>query len=232
MIQKHVNKFRELKSPRKPAKPRLLTGKSEEAEATNLERQEKYDLKMNDWDKEDQRLEHFRSVYAIDESTAVFGSNFRVGRIKLPDTSAYQSENLPDVVNQLNKIVDSVQSGASYHEAVAFPTKELRSLLLPFVRETEIVKMFFEKDTLTVKPHQPASVKEATPLLLSLTYKDVGYVTEPFSFCINIRSFTEALKLALDLGHSRILLTCASPIKPIYLVAKDFEYLIAPVRTH
>lgn len=231
MIHKHVNRFRELKSPRKPAKPRLLSGKSEEAEATNLERQEKYDLKMNDWDKKDQRLEQFRSVYALDDTTVVFGSNYRVGRIKLPNTSSYRSETLPPVVNQLNKLVDSVVDGATYKDGVAISTKEFSDLLTPFVRETEIVKMRFGGNTITVTPHQPTSISDATPLV-NLSYSGISTVSEPFQFGINIRTFHEALKLARSLGHKDIQLTCTSSVRPILIKATDFEYIIAPIRIH
>lgn len=242
IIQAHHSSFEELKFKKatglkkKLKVPKEVEGETEKQRERRLakiqenEVREKENLALLDRHAADEnRKENFRGVRMVDIDQVVFGSNYRVARLTLEETmhldkvdySVGEKRKTTDqMVNLLDRNVKNAGVAAGTLETGPF-----MDMLYPFLKETNAVALKFSVlGEINIRPLDKES------LITEAVYESGFLFEEDFEFGINSKYFYDALKLAKDLGHETVELKFVSPVRPIGLMADDFEYMLATVR--
>lgn len=242
IIQAHHSSFEELKFKKvtglkkKLKVPKEVEGETEKQRDKRLakiqenEVREKENQALLDRHAADEnRKEYFRGVRMVDIDQAVFGSNYRVARITLEETMQldkvdYSLGEKRKASEQMVKLLDRNVKNAGV-AAGTLETGPFMDMLYPFLKESNAVALKFSVlGEINIRPLDKES-------LITEAVYDSGFLfEEDFEFGINTKYFYDALKLAKDLGHETVELKFTSPVRPIGLMADDFEYMLATVR--
>ena len=242
IIQAHHSSFEELKFKKatglkqKLKVPKEVEGETEKQRERRLakiqenEVREKENLVLLDRHAADEnRKENFRGVRVVDIDQVVFGSNYRVARITLEETMHldkvdYSVGEKGKATEQMVKLLDRNVKNAGV-AAGSLETGPFMDMLYPFLKETKAVALKFSVlGEINIRPLDKES------LITEAVYESGFLFEEDFEFGINTKYFYDALKLARDLGHETVELKFTSPVRPIGLMADDFEYMLATVR--
>lgn len=242
IIQGHHSSFEELKFKKatglkkKLKVPKEVEGETEKQRDKRLakiqenEVREKENQALLDRHAADEnRKENFRGARMVDIDQVVFGSNYRVARITLEETMQldkvdYSVGEKGKATEQMVKLLDRNVKNVGV-AAGTLETGPFMDMLYPFLKESNAVALKFSVlGEINIRPLDKES------LITEAVYESGFLFEEDFEFGINTKYFYDALKLARDLGHETVELKFTSPVRPIGLMADDFEYMLATVR--
>lgn len=242
IIQAHHSSFEELKFKKatglkkKLKVPKEVEGETEKQRERRLakiqenEVREKENLVLMDTHEAyENRKENFRGVRMVDIDQVIFGSFYRVARITLEETMHldkvdYSVGEKGKATEQMVKLLDRNVKNAGV-AAGTLETGPFMDMLYPFLKESNAVALKFSVlGEINIRPLGKDS------LITEAVYESGFLFEEDFEFGINTKYFYDALKLARDLGHETVELKFTAPVRPIGLMADDFEYMLATIR--
>ena len=240
ILQKHYSTFKELKAKKAPKEPKKPVEPELEKEKESLSYKKKYSAwvkrledfrtKYEQWEKIEQRTSNIRQIKISSYGFAQAGSAHRLVRLggilnEVEDDYflGTDGKSYPD----FDRIVDSLQVAKS-------------SLFLDvsdFKKSTMILEKACETATFEYITKDDESYIEFIPLheikepLEKATVKINNWQdAEPLKFGINTRYLNDVFKLASSLNIQMIELQFISSVMPVRFVAKDFYYLVTPIR--
>lgn len=244
IIQAHHSSFEELKFKKatglkkKLKVPKEVEGETEKQRERRLAKIQENEVRVKEnlalLDRHvagENRKENFRGVRTVDIDQVVFGSNCRVARITLEETMhldkvdySYSVGEKEKATEQMVNLLDRNVKNAGV-AAGRLETGPFIDMLYPFLKETNAVALKFSVlGEINIRPLDKES------LITEAVYESGFLFEEDFEFGINTKYFYDALKLAKDIGHETVELKFTSPVRPIGLMADDYEYMLATIR--